>query len=107
MRKLRLDLESVVVESFSVDADGTESDGTVAAHEYSEVGSCRGATCGQSCEGVNTNCVCEPDTQPVTWYCASGDYSCQQPTGCEIPPTLQRTDCPHLSCAWTCPDCTY
>jgi hypothetical protein len=79
MKKLKLDLETVVVESFSVEPDLPTQTGTVAGHDITEALTCRGSTCGQSCPGQNTNCVCDPDTNPDTWWenCNySGEYTC-------------------------------
>jgi hypothetical protein len=105
MKKLRLDLDSVVVESFAPDPPHPDArHGTVEARDISD-GSCRGATCGPSCPGVNTNCVCNPDTYPNTWWencMGSGDYSCEVVTGgCECP-TIHVTNCRDCSYEMSC-----
>ena len=97
MKKLKLDLDAVVVESFGVEPERRPRTGTVAAHDdVTEAFTCRGSTCGQSCPGQNTNCVCDPDTYPPTWWevCnGSGDFTCQGLTGgCECA-TEHATDC--------------
>lgn len=86
MKKLKLQLDSLAVQSFATDADLPEGTGTVAAHDATEAGSCRGATCNQSCDpGLNTNCVCEPDTISPTWAdasCVTGLCQCYTVAPC-------------------------
>ena len=69
MKKLTLDLDTLLVESFDTDA-GAREHGTVHAHEYSELGSDCGASlkscdgCGGgseiSCGGATDPCICDP-----------------------------------------------
>jgi hypothetical protein len=99
--KLKLDLESILVESFGVEPILRARSGTVAAHDITNEISCYGNTCGLSCPGQNTNCICVPDTYPETWdnNCyQTGQYSCQELTGgCE---------CASAN-ATMCHECTY
>jgi hypothetical protein len=73
MKKLKLDLEAVVVESFSVEPT-RPARGTVRGNV--ETG--WGQTCGMSCPGApNTYCVCNPDTEPETWWEGCSGDTCQ------------------------------
>jgi hypothetical protein len=73
MKKLKLDPEAVVVESFSVEPNRTAL-GTVLANV--ETG--RGDTCGMSCPGApNTYCVCDPETDPESWWGGCSGKTCQ------------------------------
>jgi hypothetical protein len=94
MRKLRLNVEELTVESF-VPAGSRTKAGTVKANEYTEAFTCDYNACGGTLPGAcNTN-----DLQ-----CASGDYSCQYnctndgrwtcADTCGYPcPVSQMTDC--------------
>jgi hypothetical protein len=84
MKKLKLDLESIVVDSFGVQPKLPARTGTVAGFDVTEAGTCRGSTCGQSCPGQNTNCVCDPDTYGETWSvpsCVTGECQCYNTYG--------------------------
>jgi hypothetical protein len=80
MKKFKLELDTLAVQSFAADPEPARR-GTVAAHQ--ETG--WGATCGLSCyPGINTNCVCEPDTYGETWNvgtCQTGECQCYNTAG--------------------------
>ena len=86
MRKIRLDLDELSVESFETNGAGAERKGTVQAHAQTEWNTCQGDTCDpgntcwDSCDGV-----CG------TYFCATQD-SCWNPS------------CVN-SCAFTCAPC--
>jgi hypothetical protein len=61
MRKMKLDLEALVVESFGADAEGTEARGTVQGNDvegYITVRISCPATCGGSCDSGNPCVYC-------------------------------------------------
>lgn len=94
MKKLTLDLDGIVVDTFRTDGPAGRT-GTVAAHGWTE-----GLTFCSTCGG---SCPCIPDTGPgPTWEYCTDDYSCDQWSGCQCAPTEGQTNCPDLSCRWTC-----
>ena len=101
MKKLRLEVDDLRVESFVV-ADSGDQKGTVHAHvscrcTNAQGGTCGGgascnggATCDTDCSGVTyvDSCPCDPETA----YAPSCDYSCVETCataciGCSVPAT--------------------
>jgi len=89
MKKLRLELDALTVDSFATDGL-TREVGTVRGHDVTVVRCSTdcdtdGATClGGTCDGAYT-CNGEHScplscTDCGTYYCASGDPSCTQPS---------------------------
>ncbi|HEU0014568.1 MAG TPA: hypothetical protein VFQ45_12835 [Longimicrobium sp.] len=61
MRKLRLDLDELAVETFAVDADEAREEGTVEAHELAPtLKTLCGTTCGTLLASNPTCCPCTP-----------------------------------------------
>lgn len=90
MYKLRLALDELTVESFSI-GDGMQGRGTVRAEsDPTEYDTCRGqATCG----GGQNTCWDSCDGVCGSYFCATIDPSCWEPTCID-------------SCAWTgCGNC--
>ncbi|HEU0012935.1 MAG TPA: hypothetical protein VFQ45_04590 [Longimicrobium sp.] len=87
MKKIRLDLETLAVESFSVVEEPVSMAGTVAAHADTEAGveSCDHTcpyTCPFSCPDINSRCVCYP---VETHTCPGGPsdvYTCLASCNC-------------------------
>jgi hypothetical protein len=79
MKKLKLDIDQLRVDSFGADA-GEEGRGTVRGHDFTELATCNfrhwtcGITCngGSACGGDTSNC---PNTYVQTCFpvCTTGD----------------------------------
>jgi hypothetical protein len=66
-RKIRLDLDSLAITSFTTTADGPGTQGTVAAHEAT-----LGPSCQQSCAVCdNTFCGCSQSCQSEQTICGA------------------------------------
>lgn len=80
MRKLKLDADTLRVESFAPASEAEERRGTVRGHDFTELATCNfrhwtcGITCngGSACGGDTSNC---PNTYAQTCFpvCATGD----------------------------------
>jgi hypothetical protein len=66
MKKLRLDVEDLAVESFAT-ADGADERGTVRGHEATE-----GCAVTESC----TNCTYDDTICGLTWHCSNAPPLC-------------------------------
>ena len=93
MRKISLQLESLVVESFHTTAPGHAA-GTAMAHQFSGQPDTCGDTCGRSC-AVTCPATCDDNTC-IT--CLSNCQACITP-GCPGPSGYRCTD---ATCYWVC-----
>ena len=88
MKKIRLDLDALAVETFSTTRDDEAARGTVRGHLSAYYELCHeGDTWQQSC-------TCEATCNAATCYnCGGGSAGCNTPTGncCLIPFTAQHT----------------
>ena len=90
MRKLRLNMDELAVESFEVAEDRAEV-GTV--HGEQQTYTCQPETClDETC--VDVNCYTQRPTEPYYPSCIESCQSCQ--FSCN--PTCEQTFC------WSCPD---
>lgn len=94
MKKLKLHLEELVVDSFAIDAEGSGR-GTVQAHNTC-ADTCVELDCSGQCTGscgtdpgsayCGTGTVCGPTESHADFSCSTGGYGCQtmyEWTGCD------------------------
>lgn len=104
MRKLKLDLDALAVESFAASADAA-APGTVRANDESNARCNSDVSCGNTCVdscGICGTYLCVPteDNATCNFYCTvSGGTSCNAPCGysCDGSPS-----CNNQTCVATC-----
>ena len=94
MKKMRLDLDSLAVQSFDTSPEGRAERGTVRGLDS--------ATEPQEPDSIAATCECPP---PATNYTACGQFTCGQFT-CQwtCDPGCSNVTCGGSTCWQTCPD---
>jgi hypothetical protein len=98
MRKLKLDLDQLTVDSFDTDADDGAQRGTVEAHSLrcvSPFETCEALSCNYTCGTCNATCA----------SCASCFNTCGNTCGGSCYGTCEtcQTNCQQESCVYVCP----
>jgi hypothetical protein len=88
MRKLRLDVDDVVVESFSV-SEKKDAQGTVHGH----TGALGGASCYGTCTDIDDLCTADCTGIGVECYTADGMMHACSAAPCSGPPACTRGTC--------------
>jgi hypothetical protein len=83
MRKLRLDLDELAVQSFSTASASVRMEGTVLARQ-TNVGTCETCnyTCNETCDGACTTTTGHDSMQTACLDCFSEGLGCTQYPGC-------------------------
>lgn len=77
MRKVKLELDALTVDSFDTGHDAVKREGTVRAHGRTEEQTCIGNTCWDSCDGVCGTYFCVPTDGNSCQQATCIIYSCQ------------------------------
>lgn len=84
MKKLRLELDELQIESFGTDADEAESRGTVAGQNEPPVTQSCGGTCVNTCNSCVNTCLntCQASCYATCSTCVTCEFHCTHISVC-------------------------